>query len=285
MGDRYELLAVLAAAIPLRIPLVHVSGGEITEGALDEQVRHAMTKAAHIHFVANEIFARRLARMGEEDWRIHVTGDPALDRVRRADVGSREDLETLVGLPIGRETVMVAFHPVTNSPERTWREWEVIEAALEDYGDSVVVTGSNADPQGNELCRRQKAWCAAGPDRRFIEHLGQRNFLGMLVAGGCLVGNSSAGIWEAPSVGAPAVNIGSRQKGRLRGTNVLDLLDPTAEATRAAISEALTPQFRQRLEGAPSPYGDGRAAGRIVPVLRALPEYEKLLTKRFNDEN
>ena len=282
-GDRYELLAALAVAVTLRIPIAHISGGECTFGALDEQVRHAVTKAAHLHFVANEIFAHRLRHMGEEAWRIHVTGDPGLDCIPRAEMASPADLEALLGFKPDRETVLVAFHPVTNEPSETWSAWGALAEALEHCEGQVVVTGCNADPQGDDLRAMQEAWCRGQARRCFRAHLGQRNFLGLLNAGACLLGNSSAGIWEAPSLGSPAINLGRRQEGRLRGTNVIDVDEPSAEAVRSALAKAQQPAWRARLLPPENPYGDGHAAPRIVEVLRHLPPRGELLTKRFTD--
>lgn len=281
LGDRYELLAVLAVAIAERLPLAHVSGGECTFGALDEQVRHAVTKAAHIHFVAHASFAERVRRMGEEAWRVHVTGDPGLDRIARADLASAQELGELLHLPVRRDTLLVAFHPVTNAPEETWSAWTALAEALDEAAGAVVVTSPNADPQGAELRARQEAWCAGHPRRRFVAHLGQRNFMGLLREGGCLLGNSSAAIWEAPSLGAPAINLGRRQEGRLRGANVIDLPEPTPSAIATALAHALEPTFRERLSREPNPYGDGHAAPLIVSALGRLPNRATLLEKRF----
>lgn len=282
-GDRYELLAALAVAVPLRIPLAHISGGDCTFGALDEQIRHAVTKAAHLHFVANELFASRVRWMGEEAWRIHVTGDPGLDRIQRADFSSAGELEELLRIRLDGGCVLVAFHPVTNDPESTWSEWKTIAHALEDAARPVVVTGCNADPQGAELRAKQEAWGAGHPDRRFVAHLGQRNFLGLLRAGACLIGNSSAGLWEAPSLGAPAINVGFRQEGRLRAANVIDVPQPDVRTLHEALHRALDPAFREEIRALPNPYGDGASAPRIIEALGSLPPRAELLRKRFVD--
>jgi UDP-hydrolysing UDP-N-acetyl-D-glucosamine 2-epimerase len=282
-GDRYELLAVLAVAVPVRIPIAHISGGDCTFGAMDEQIRHAVTKAAHLHFVANEPFAQRVRCMGEEPWRVRVTGDPGLDRIQRADFASVEELETLLKISLRTGCVLVAFHPVTNDPASTWVEWDAITQALENFEGPIVVTGCNADPQGTELNVKLSAWGTGEANRRFASHLGQRNFLGLLRAGACLLGNSSAGIWEAPSLGAPAVNLGFRQEGRLRAANVIDVPKADAAQVKAAIQKALSPAFREEIRGIPNPYGDGASALRIADGLCALPPAAELLRKRFTD--
>jgi UDP-N-acetylglucosamine 2-epimerase len=179
--------------------------------------------------------------------------------------------------------VTVAYHPVTHEPAQTWQEWAAIETALDGHAGSVVVTAGNVDPQGIELRRRQESWCATNPRRRFVSHLGQRHFLALLGSGGCLLGNSSAGIWEAPAVGAPAVNLGRRQEGRLRGANVLDVPKADSPAVSAALRRALDPAFRASLAGGPSPYGDGSSAPRITKIIADLPLREVLLRKRFID--
>lgn len=283
-GDRFELLAALAVAVPMRVPLGHISGGDCTFGTLGEQVRHATTKAAHVHFVANALFASRLRQMGEEAGRIHITGDPGLDCLFRADLASPSELETLLDIAPGAKTILVAFHPVIDDPVRTWTDWESIEKALADYDGPIVVTGCNSDPQGDELRLKQESWGTARSNRRYRAHLGQRNFLGLLKAGACLVGNSSAGFWEAPSLGAPAINLGRRQEGRLRGENVIDVASGDTAGLQAALEQAQLAEWRLRLPLAKNPYGDGHTSPRIMEILRQLPPREELLNKRFVDQ-
>ncbi len=282
VGDRYELLSILAAAVPSGLPLAHVSGGEITEGAFDEQIRHAVTKASHLHFVANEQFAGRIQRMGEETWRVHVTGDPGLDRIRRAEVATVSDLNRVLGVCPDPDTIIVAYHPVTNSPDDTWREWAAIEAAL-GREKKVIVTASNLDPQGTRLRISQRAWCEQGTGRHYFRNLGQKNFLGILSSGAIILGNSSAGIWEAPSLASPAINLGLRQRGRLRGPNVIDVELPDAKLIQKAIHNARSSSFRESLKPRVNPYGDGFAAEKIVSALAELPPRKKLLAKSFVD--
>lgn len=286
VGDRWELLPLCTALVMARVPMLHLSGGELTFGALDEQVRHAVTKMAHLHAVAHESFRARLLRMGEEPWRVAVTGDVGLDTVRDEVAATPDELARALGAPVDRGTVTVALHPETaTSPDDTGQLWACVAQALDDHPGLVVVTAPNRDPGAVELAARQHAWCEARPAmRRWVDHLGARRFHGLLRHGGCLVGNSSAGIWEAPTLEAPAVNVGRRQEGRLRGANVIDVPDATRATVRDAVARALAPAMRSGLAGVANPYGDGRAAPRVAAMLRALPPREQLLTKRFYEE-
>lgn len=286
VGDRWELLPLCTAMVVARVPMLHLSGGELTFGALDEQVRHAVTKMAHLHAVAHESFRARLLRMGEEPWRVTVTGDVGLDAVATESSASVDELSRLLGAPVGRDTVVVAMHPETAaSTDETARLWASVAQCLDAHPGLVVVTAPNRDPGADALAEAQRAWCDAAPSRRrWRDHLGSRAFQGLLRHGGCLVGNSSAGIWEAPTLGAPAVNVGRRQEGRLRGANVIDVTEGAVPVLRAAVAQALRPDARRALEATVNPYGDGHAAPRVAEMVRALPPRARLLTKRFHDE-
>jgi UDP-hydrolysing UDP-N-acetyl-D-glucosamine 2-epimerase len=286
VGDRWELLPVLTAAVLRRVPLVHLAGGELTYGALDEQVRHAVTKAAHLHCVAHESFAQRLRRMGEEPWRVHVTGDPGLDLVRTHERADLDELQSALELPVDRRTVVVALHPVTNAPDEALRAWTALTHALSRHDGSVVVTAPNRDPGADALRDAMSRACAARPGRwRFVEHLGARRLYGLLQRCGALVGNSSAGIWESPSLDAVSINVGTRQEGRLRGPHTLDVAADDAVGLRAALRRALDGELRASLAGVPNPYGDGHGGARVAALLAELPARDRLLHKRFDDTN
>ena len=284
VGDRWELLPVVTAAVLKRVPLVHVCGGELTLGALDEQVRHAVTKAAHLHCVAHASFAARLQRMGEAPWRVHITGDPGIDVVRAGPRADRAELAAMLEVPIDRRTVVVALHPVTNAPDEALDLWAMSARALAEHDGAVVVTGPNRDPGADGLRAVMSRDCAARPGRwRYVEHLGSRRFLGLLAEAGALLGNSSAGIWESPALGALSINLGGRQEGRLRSAYTLDVTAGDFTGLRCALDAALGDAYRERVRGAPNPYGDGHAAPRVAELLAALPARDVLLRKRFYD--
>lgn len=284
VGDRWELFPVLTAAVLRRTPVVHLSGGEITRGALDEQVRHAVTHSAHLHCVAHESFAARLRRMGEEPWRVHVTGDPGIDGVLHGPRADAAELRATLGVPIDAQTLIVALHPVTNEPAQAPALWSMLVGVLEDHAGAVVVTGPNRDPGSDELRAMMVQACAARAHWRFVEHLGSARFAGLVAAAGALVGNSSAGVWESPALGALSINLGTRQAGRLRSAYTLDVDEGDATGLRCALAQCLSGTYRARVAGSPSPYGDGQAAPRVAALLAALPSRDRLLDKRFHDE-
>ena len=279
LGDRFEMHAAASAAVPLRIPLAHIHGGESSEGAFDEALRHSITKLSHLHFAATEAYARRIVRMGEEPWRVHVTGAPALDQLRDFQPLADEELAARFGVDLSRATLLVTFHPPTLEPDGA-RVCELL-AAVADSGFAAVATYPNADPGYRDVLEPLRERADADPAFRLVPNLGTRAYFTLLGRCAAMVGNSSSGIVEAPWFALPVVNVGSRQDGRLRAANVIDC-PPERDAILAAIRRATSESFRERLRGLENPYGDGRAAERIVEALKETP-LEGLLVKRFHD--
>jgi UDP-hydrolysing UDP-N-acetyl-D-glucosamine 2-epimerase len=282
LGDRFEMLAAAAAALPFALPVAHIHGGEVTEGAMDNQIRHAISKLAHLHFVSAPVHAERLARMDEERWRIHVVGAPGLDRLHATPLMTREELARQLDLPLAGPWIVVTFHPVTLEHRDTRRHVDELVAALDAVEGTLIVTYPNADTAGRTIIAALEDFARRCPRVRLVPSLGERGYLSLLEHAAVMVGNSSSGLIEAPSFGLPAVNIGGRQRGRLRGTNVIDVGHGRDEI-RGGIAAALAPGLRERLRGAPNPYGDGRAAPRIVEVLRRVPLDARLVQKRSTD--
>ena len=280
LGDRFEMLAAALAALPFALPVAHVHGGEVTEGAIDNQIRHAITKLAHVHFASAEPHARRIAQMGEEPWRIHMTGAPGLDRIRPSELLRRGDVAAAIGLPQAGPWLVVTFHPVTLEYQDTERHVDELLAALDKLEATLVLTYPGADTAGRAIIDRIEEFAGRHPNVRLVTSLGDRLYLSLLEHADAMVGNSSSGLIEAPSFGLPAVNIGSRQAGRLRGANVIDVA-PERDDILSAIEAALAPGLRTRLRATPNPYGDGRAAPRIVKVLREVELTPRLVRKRF----
>jgi UDP-hydrolysing UDP-N-acetyl-D-glucosamine 2-epimerase len=278
LGDRFEMLAAAAAALPFALPVAHIHGGEITMGAFDNQVRHAITKLSHVHLVAAEAHAAVVAGMGEERWRIHVVGAPGLDRIPATPRLSRAALAAELGLPPDDRWVLVTFHPVTLEYADTEGHAQELLAALDKIDAALIVTYPNADTASRVLIDGFEEFARSRPRVRLVRNLGDDRYLSLLEHAAAMVGNSSSGLIEAPSFGLPVVNIGSRQHGRLRGDNVIDVGYGRDEILRA-VDRALAPGRRDRLRRSPNPYGDGRAAGRIVRVLREVPLDARLLQK------
>jgi UDP-hydrolysing UDP-N-acetyl-D-glucosamine 2-epimerase len=282
LGDRLEMLAAAVAALPLTIPVAHLHGGEVTEGAIDEQARHAISKLAHLHFPAAERYARRILRMGEELWRVHCCGAPGLDRLARLASVPREELARRVGLPLLRPTLLVTFHPVTLEPGETERQVEELAAALDAVQGTVIITYPGADVGYRAVIGRLEALARSRPETRMATGLGEDGYCSLLREADVMVGNSSSGLIEAPSFGLPVVNVGSRQRGRLRAANVIDV-EPARSEIVAGVRRALDPAFRASLAGLANPYGDGHAAPRIAKVLAGVELGPRLLRKQFVD--
>ncbi len=282
VGDRLELLSVACTALPFGVPMAHISGGDVTEGAVDNQVRHALTKMSHLHFVAMEAHAKRVQQMGEEPWRIFVTGDPALDLIHQIEFLSREELADSLGLELTPPLLVITLHPTTLGTASAIEQAEALLAALNRVQGTLVFTYPNADVENREIIERFQAFVAQHPGTKFFPNLGQQRYYSLLSQADLMVGNSSSGIWEAPSFRLPVVNIGDRQKGRIRARNVIDL-PFDADAIYRGIQRGLKPNFRASLEGLQNPYGDGQATQRIMKVLKQIDLDARLLQKRFVD--
>ena len=278
IADRYEMLAPAATALALRIPIAHIEGGEISEGAIDDAVRNAMTKMSHLHFVSTEQARRRVLAMGEEDWRVQRAGAPSLDHLRRSTLSDRQRLEQVLDLPLDPPPLVVAYHPVTLDRSTT-NEAEALFAALATRSEPVVFCFPNADAGHQPIVERARSFCRDHPRARLNTNLDLFDFWGLLGQASVMIGNSSSGIMEAPSLKLPFVNIGIRQRGRERAANVIDV-PGDRQAIAAALQHARSDEFRRGLIGMTNPYGDGRAAERIVFVLRHCPLGDKLLVKR-----
>jgi UDP-N-acetylglucosamine 2-epimerase (non-hydrolysing)/GDP/UDP-N,N'-diacetylbacillosamine 2-epimerase (hydrolysing) len=278
IADRYELLAPASVALSLRIPVAHIEGGEISEGAIDDAVRNALTKMSHLHFVPTTTARERVLAMGEEPWRVHRTGAPSLDHLRRSEIPGREELQSLLGVRLEENPLLVAYHPVTIATD-TLCEVEAVFDALGRLGGQILFCFPNSDAGSRRLIERAGAFCDARPGSRLFVNLNPRCYWGLLRQVGAMVGNSSSGIMETASVRLPTVNIGLRQQGRERARNVVDV-PADAGAIVAAVERVLAPGFRERLNDLVNPYGDGDASRRIVEVLAEVPLGETLLLKR-----
>lgn len=282
LGDRIEMHAAVVAAVPFNVPIAHIAGGEVTEGAIDDALRHSITKLSHLHFVTNQEHARRVAQMGEEPWRIVVAGAPTLDNLRMMPPMSQEELATHLGRPLATETLLVTYHPVTREYERTeWQMQELLEA-LQMAGRPALFTLPNADTNGRLIARLIEAFVARVPTAHLVANLGTRGYYSLMSHAAAMVGNSSSGMIEAPSFGLPVVNVGTRQQGRLRARNVIDVGYHRQEIL-AGIRRALEPEFRTSLRGLSNPYGNGQAAEIIVKTLKDVALDERLIRKRFVD--
>ena len=288
-GDRYESLAAMITGTQMGIPTAHIEGGDYTEGgALDDSVRHAMTKLAHVHFATNQQSATRILRLGEEDWRVFVVGLPSLDLLTAGDFASPQELAADLGLDRERPIVLFCQHSVASEASRAVEQIEPSVIALRTLASSgfqIVITYPNNDAGGRRIIERLNS-IRNEAGVQIHPSLGRHRFHGMLnligrVGRGAFAGNSSAGIKETPATGCPVVNIGPRQRGRLRADNVLDV-GYDAEAIEAAVRRATTDkEFRRRCQTCKNPYGVGDAGRRVADVLATTAIDDRLLQKRM----
>jgi UDP-hydrolysing UDP-N-acetyl-D-glucosamine 2-epimerase len=278
LGDRYEILCCALAATIARIPIAHIAGGDVTEGAIDDSFRHAITKMAQIHFVTDDAAARRVHQLGEDMRHIHLVGSPGLDLIRQTAAPTRDKFFDAVGLAPAKPSFLVTFHPVTRM-ENSLDQIGNLLGALASFSDAAILfTGSNADPEGRQIEQQIGAFVAAHPGARFIPSLGGELYFGALTHCDVVIGNSSSGIYEAPSFGIPTVNIGDRQKGRTMASSVIGAA-PERDAIIAAIKKAVAAGRQPTV----NPYGDGHASEKIVAVLKSLGDPRPLLAKHFVD--
>jgi UDP-hydrolysing UDP-N-acetyl-D-glucosamine 2-epimerase len=286
LGDRFELLAPAISALMLQIPIAHIHGGELSEGAIDDSIRHAITKLASLHFAATESYRRRIIQMGESPSRVFNFGAPGLDQLYGSTLLTRTQLEQELGFPLRDSVALVTYHPVTRDVGSASVQVGCLVAAIKASGLKAVFTMANADAQGSLINNRLRAACAQNPERfKWIPHLGHRRYLSCLEHCAVMVGNSSSGLTEAPSFRLPVVNIGDRQRGRVRGTNVIDVPCSRA-AILQGIKRAISPRFRASLRGTRNPYDrfhDGRASEQIKDVLKHVSLSDDLLKKSFYD--
>lgn len=283
LGDRYEILAAAQAAMLARLPITHIHGGETTEGAIDEAIRHSLSKMSHLHFTSAEPHRRRVIQLGEQPERVFNVGALGLDNIIGQSLLTRDELERSLDIRLNRPLFAVTYHPATLSRLGAGPAIAALLGALQRFPTaSCVFSMANADPDGEVINRTIGQFVADYAGRAVaVKSLGQQRYLSLMHHADCVVGNSSSGILEAPALGVPTVNIGDRQLGRLRPGSVIDCAEEET-AIADALRRALDPAFRQLAAAASTPYGDGKAAPRIARVLLDYP-LDGLLQKRFHD--
>lgn len=281
LGDRYEIFAAATAAMAMNIPIAHISGGEITEGAMDEQIRHAITKMAHIHFPGAKEYAGNIQKMGEESWRIFNVGDPGIENIKCTDFLDTKEIEQKIGINIEEDTMLVTFHPVTLEIDNTYMYIKNLLEAITRTNKKVIITYPNSDNGGEiiieEILKFEKKYNKA----KVFESLGSLLYLSIMKQCRLVIGNSSSGLVEAPFMRKPVINIGNRQKGRLMAKNIISC-DYSIESISKAIEKANSLQFREFVKNNPqSLYGEGNTSKEIVKVLREIELGEKLIKKKL----
>ena len=278
IADRYEMLAPASVALALRIPVAHIEGGEISEGAIDDAVRNALTKLSHVHFTPTALAKQRVLALGEEAWRVHQVGAPSLDHLREATIPGLAELKDRLPIDTARPFCMVSVHPVTLAPDPEADAIALLKA-MENISIPKIICFPNADAGSRRLIERSRDFCRRNADSSLFVNLPHLDYWGLLKHSLFLIGNSSSGIMETPALKLPTVNIGMRQQGRERADNIIDCL-AQVDRIRAAIDQACSETFRASLKHMRNPYGDGTAGRRIAELIADLPDKQKLLVKK-----
>lgn len=283
LGDRFEIFSAATAAMIARIPIAHIHGGETTEGAFDEAIRHSITKMSHLHFVATEAYRQRVIQLGEAPDKVFNFGAPGLDNILNLHLLTKEELEKETGFRLGKKNLLVTFHPVTLEQRTAKEQFQQLLAALDELSDTqIIFTKANADTDGRVINTMIDSYVAANKDKAIaFTSLGHLRYLSALQYVDAVVGNSSSGLTEAPSFKIGTINIGDRQRGRIKAASVIDCA-PDRRAIIDAIEQLYSPGFQKSLCDVTNPYGEGGSSQKIAGILRSHP-LAQLLKKTFND--
>jgi GDP/UDP-N,N'-diacetylbacillosamine 2-epimerase (hydrolysing) len=283
LGDRFEILSAVASAVPFRIPIAHIHGGESTEGSMDESFRHAITKMSHIHFPSTPTYRKRIIQMGESPARVFCFGAPGLDSIKNLQLLNKRELSNALHLPLDKEWGIVTYHPVTLEKESSELHIKEILHALRGFHTiHWIFTLPNADTESRIIIKNLKYYVQINPQSASLfSSLGQLKYLSLLKHSSVMVGNSSSGIIEAPSFKLPVVNIGARQKGRIRSKNIIDVPVCKKNPISTAIEKAVSGKFKDSIQRAKNPYGNGNASQKIIRVLKTIP-LSNILQKYFH---
>lgn len=283
LGDRFEIFSAASAAMIARIPISHIHGGETTEGAVDESIRHAITKMSHLHFTATELYRKRVVQMGEDAQRVFNVGTPGLDNVYRTELLDRKEFEEAIGFRLGKKNLLITFHPVTLENNTSQKHFEEILHAVSKMEEThFIFTKPNSDTNGRILIQLIDDFVAQNPKRScsFVS-LGHLRYLSAMKHVDVVLGNSSSGLTEAPSFKVATVDIGDRQKGRIKAESVISC-EPKEESITEALQLALSTDFQKKLKEVKNPYGEGGASEKIVEILKDY-DFSEILKKKFVD--
>lgn len=285
LGDRFEILSAAISAMTLKIPIVHLHGGETTQGLIDEPIRHSITKMASFHFPATEFYKKRIIQMGENPDRVFNYGMAGLDNIYRLDLLSRKKLEQKLNFQFDKKTAIITYHPVTLESNTAEEQIDNLLKAIDKSDINAIFTKSNADNQGRIINKKIKEYVEKSEKHIFVDNLGQLKYLSVLKYADLMIGNSSSGLTEAPSFKLPVVNIGDRQKGRVKADNVIDCKYKTAEIEKS-IDKAVSKEFNNSLTNMINPYDkyeDGKTSFKVKEKLKEIKLEDKILKKDFYD--
>lgn len=284
LGDRYETLAVCCAAMNARIPIAHLYGGETTEGAIDEVIRHAITKMSYIHFTSTSEYRRRVIQLGEAPDRVYQVGALGIENILKNNLLSKEELEKSIHFKLDQPYAVVTYHPVTLENNTVKEQFHNLLCALDEHHElKYIITKANADAHGEVINEMIDKYASENKNVIAYPSLGMRRYLSALKYSKMVIGNSSSGIIEAPSFGIPTVNIGDRQKGRIQSNSVINCMTSLQEINEA-MNLALSKEFCEKAKNTVNPYGNGYTSDKIVDVIREYVLNDKVnLKKSFYD--
>lgn len=282
LGDRYEIFAVATAALIAGIPIAHLHGGETTEGAFDEALRHSITKMSHLHFVAAEEYFNRVVQLGEDPDRVFIVGGLGVDSILNLELMDRDALESSLNFKLGEKNLLITYHPVTFEKSTAEEQMRALLGALEKRKETrLIFTLPNADTDGRVISRLIEDFVSRNANAAAFTSLGQRRYLSCLQYVDGVIGNSSSGLIEAPTFQKGTVNIGDRQRGRLKAASVIDC-SPTETSIQNAIDKLYSRDFQEKLAMVENPYGQGGASKKIIEVIETV-SLSGVLKKRFYD--
>ena len=282
LGDRFEIFAAVAAALVARIPVAHLHGGETTEGAFDEALRHSITKMSHLHFVAAQEYRQRVIQLGEQPERVFLVGGLGIDNIKRLKLLDRAELEASLDFKLGQKNLLITFHPVTLETGTAADQMAELLTALGELQDTqLVFTMPNADTDGRVLIRMVEQFVAQHPNARSYTSLGQLRYLSCIAHVDGVVGNSSSGLAEVPSFKKGTINIGDRQRGRLQTGSVINC-EPLSQSIKSALAELYSSDFQARLVHVQNPYGEGGASDQVVKIIKNF-QINGIAKKSFYD--
>ena len=283
LGDRYEMLSAGIAGMLRAVPLAHIHGGESTQGAIDEGIRHALTKMSHIHFCATSLYKKRIIQLGENPARVYNVGGLGVENIKRLELLGKKDFENSIGFKLGKKNILVTFHPQTIEKKSASKQFSQILNALDSLKDThFIFTGANADNGGKIINEMAQSYCLKNQEKAiFVMSLGQLRYLSAIKHADIVLGNSSSGISEAPSLKKATINIGNRQKGRIKAASIIDTKCDKSKILKA-IKKAYSKDFQAKLKSVKNPYDSGFASKKIIKVLENI-KLNGILKKKFYD--
>lgn len=284
LGDRYEMLAVCCAAMNARIPIFHMHGGEITQGAVDEAIRHSITKMSYLHFTSTETYRKRVIQLGESPDRVYAVGAVGVENAMNAELFTKQELERELNCSLSDKYAVVTFHPVTLENQSAAEQIDALLSVIDSYPDFIFIfTKANADSDGRIINSRIEEFAKTHGNTHLYSSLGMKRYLSAVKYSSAVIGNSSSGILEVPSFGVPTVNIGDRQKGRIQAESIINCA-PEPEQIKQAIDKAFSPEFRRIASKVKNPYGNGNTSKKIVDIMREWLLNDKVsIKKEFYD--